>query len=34
MEDEEDAKVIKSDRSLKYVRIEGGRKAIDLTEDD
>ncbi|KAL2290132.1 hypothetical protein FJTKL_00623 [Diaporthe vaccinii] len=34
VKDEDDAKVIKPERPFKYVRIGGGRKAIDLTEDD
>jgi hypothetical protein len=34
VKDEDDAEVVKSDRPFKYVRIEGGKKAIDLTEDD
>lgn len=34
VKDEDDAQVIKSEKPFKYVRIGGGRKAIDLTEDD
>jgi hypothetical protein len=34
VKDEDDAEVGKPDKPFKYVRIEGGKEAIDLTKDD
>ncbi|KAG8163976.1 hypothetical protein KVR01_005894 [Diaporthe batatas] len=34
VKDEDDTKVFRSEKRFKYVRIEGGKKAIDLTQDD